>query len=82
MSGSVWPIAHQVPLPRGFFRQEHWCGLACPAPGDLPDPGIEPRFLMPPVLVGGLFTTSATWEAPYNHIPNDKHKNCCVYYGS
>ena len=31
------------------------------SPGDLPDPGIEP---MSPALAGGLFTTSATWEAP------------------
>ena len=27
----------------GFFRQEYWSGLPCPPPGDLPDPGIEPR---------------------------------------
>ena len=37
----------------GFSRQEHWSGLPCPPPGDLPDPGIEPRSLMPPVLAGG-----------------------------
>ena len=29
---------------------------------DLPDPGIEPSTLTPPVLVGGFFTTSATGE--------------------
>ena len=23
--------------------QEYWSGLPCPPPGDLPDPGIEPR---------------------------------------
>ena len=27
----------------GFSRQESWCGLPFPSPGDLPDPGIEPR---------------------------------------
>ena len=27
----------------GFPRQEYWSGLAFPSPGDLPDPGIEPR---------------------------------------
>ena len=27
----------------GFSRQEHWSGLPCPSPGDLPNPGIEPR---------------------------------------
>ena len=24
---------------------EHWSGLPCPPPGDLPNPGIEPRCL-------------------------------------
>ena len=33
--------AHQAPL-SGFSRQEHWSGLPCPSPGDLPDPGIKP----------------------------------------
>ena len=28
---------------REFSRQEHWSGLPCPTPGDVPDPGIEPR---------------------------------------
>ena len=42
--------------------------LLCPPPGDLPDPGIEPPSLMSPVLAGGLFTTSATWEVPKNVI--------------
>jgi len=27
----------------GFSRQEYWSGLPFPSPGDLPDPGIEPR---------------------------------------
>ena len=27
----------------GFFRQEYWSWLPFPFPGDLPDPGIEPR---------------------------------------
>ena len=36
--------------------------VACPLPGDLPDPGIEPTTLESPILVGRFFTTSATWE--------------------
>ena len=38
------PMDHSSPAPlsMGFFRQEHWSGLPCPPPGDLPDPGIEP----------------------------------------
>ena len=27
-----------------FSRQEHWSGQPFPSPGDLPDPGMEPRF--------------------------------------
>ena len=30
----------------GFFRQEYWSGLPFPSPGDLPNPGIEPRSAM------------------------------------
>ena len=38
-----WTVAHQAPLSMGFSRQEYWSGLPCPSPGNLPDPGIEPR---------------------------------------
>ena len=41
----------------------HSCLTLCLAPGDLPDPGIEPTPLMSPALAGRFFTTSATWEA-------------------
>ena len=34
---------HQAPPSMGFSRQEYWSGLPFPSPGDLPDPGIEPR---------------------------------------
>ena len=37
--------------------------VALPFSGDLPDPGIEPMSLASPVLAGGFFTTSTTWEA-------------------
>ena len=38
-----WTIAYQAPPSMGFSRQEYWSGLPFPSPGDLPDPGIEPR---------------------------------------
>ena len=38
-----WTVAHQAPPSMGFSRQDHWSGLPFPSPGDLPDPGIEPR---------------------------------------
>ena len=45
MSDSVtpWTLASQAPLSVGFSRQEYWSGLPFLSPGDLPDPGIEPR---------------------------------------
>ena len=39
-----WTVAHQASLFMRFSRQEYWIGLPFPSPGDLPDPGIEPRF--------------------------------------
>ena len=38
-------VAHQAPLSMGFPRQDYWSGLPFPSPGDLPNPGIEPRLL-------------------------------------
>ena len=38
-----WTAAYQAPPSMGFSRQEYWSGLSFPSPGDLPNPGIEPR---------------------------------------
>ena len=48
-------VAHQAPLSMGFPRQEYWSGLPCPPPGDLPDPGIEPKHPVSPALAGEFF---------------------------
>ena len=45
-------------------RQEYWSGLPFPLPGDLPNPGIEPAFLVSPALAGGLFTTEPPRKLP------------------
>ena len=37
------PVACEAPLSMGFSRQEYCSGLPFPSPGDLSDPGIEPR---------------------------------------
>ena len=42
---TLWTVAHQAPLSMKFSRQEHWSGLPCPPPGDLPNSGTEPLFL-------------------------------------
>ena len=38
-----WTVVYQASLSMGFSRQEYWSGLPFPSPGDLPDPGIDPR---------------------------------------
>ena len=34
---------HKDPPSMGFSRQEYWSELPFPSPGNLPDPGVEPR---------------------------------------
>ena len=49
-----------------FSRQVYWSELPFPPLGNLSDPEIKLASLMSPALVGGFFTTSATWEARVN----------------
>ena len=58
-SATAWTVARQAPLSMEFSRQKCWSGSSCPFPGDLPNPGIEPKSLMPPALAGGFFTTAS-----------------------
>ena len=58
-----WTVAFQAPLPMQFSRQEYWSWLPFLPPGDLPDSSIKLRSLTSPTLVGGLFTTSHSWDA-------------------
>ena len=41
---TLWTLACQASLSMGCSRQEYWSVLPHPPPGDLPDPGLEPRF--------------------------------------
>ena len=60
-----WTIATTLPgfSIHGVFQARYWSQLLCPPPGNLPDPGIEPRSLMSPALAGGFFTANAIWKA-------------------
>ena len=60
-----WTVACQAPLSTGFFRQEYWSSLPFPTPGDLPDPGIEPTYLVSLALAGRFFTTVAPGQRLY-----------------
>ena len=69
-------LACQAPLSLGFSRQEYWSGLPCPSPGNLPNPGIEPRS---PALTGRFFFFFNHWatrEAYINlhHVSNISQK--------
>ena len=39
-----WTVAHQASLSMELARQEYLSGLTFPSPGDLPNPGIKPKF--------------------------------------
>ena len=56
-----WTVARQAPLSMGFSRQEYWSGLPFPSPGDLPNPGIEPRS---PTLEADALTSGSPGK-PY-----------------
>ena len=58
-----WTVARQPPLSIGFSRQEYWSGLAFPSPGDLPDPGIEPRS---PTLEADALTSEPPGKPEHN----------------
>ena len=49
-----WTLACQRPLSMGFSTQVYWSRLPFPSPGDLPNPGIEPRS---PALPGDILLT-------------------------
>ena len=43
LCATPWTVAYQAPQSMEFSRQEYWSGLSFPSPGNLPNPGIEPR---------------------------------------
>ena len=49
----------------GLSRQEYMSVLPFSPPGTFPNPGIELASVVFPALAGGLFTSSATQEAPH-----------------
>ena len=73
VSDSVRPHGLQsarLLCPWGFSRQEYWSGLPCPPPGDLPNPGTEPRS--PALWVDSLPSKPPTKKAPCGiiHVRN------------
>ena len=66
-SAAPWTIAHQAPLSIGFPRQEYWSGVPFLSPGDLPDPGIEPRS---PILQADALSSEPPGKLPKSLLSN------------
>ena len=73
-----WPVTHQAPLSMGFLRQDYWRQLPSPPSGDLPNLAIISMSLKSPLLAGGFFTTSTTWEA-FTHTHTHTHTHTVFY---
>ena len=65
---TLWTVAFQVPLSMGFSRQEYWNELPFPSPGDLPNPGNEPRS--PALLADSLQTELCRKPIAGGHCTN------------
>ena len=57
-------IACKAPLSMEFSKQEYWSGLACPTPGDLPDPVIQLTSPVSPALQADSLSLSHQGSPP------------------
>ena len=74
LCGTLSTVDCQSPLSMGVSRQEYWSGLPCPPPGDLSDPGIEPRS---PVLQADALSSEPPETAISICIFSDSKKFAC-----
>ena len=58
-----WTVAHQALPSMGFSRQVYWSGFPFPSPGELPNPGTEPRA--PTLQADTLTSEPAEKQLPY-----------------
>ena len=64
----------QAPLSMELCRQEYWSGLLFPPPGNLPNPGIEPRS-------PAFQTYSLPSEPPGKAFPTYKNEKKEIFRG-
>ena len=64
---TLWTVAHKVPLTMTFSRQEYWSRSPFPSPGNLPDPGIEPRS---PALQGDSLLSEPPGHIILKQVPD------------
>ena len=77
--GIPWAVAHQTSLSTQSLGKD--TGMGCPflLQGDLPDPGIEPTSLVPPVLTGRFFYWCTTWEVLHKLLSAGEYSEYCFY---
>ena len=66
-----WTVSRQAPLSMEFSRQEYWCGLPFPPPGDLPNPGIKPGS---PALQADSLPLSHQESPLHTHRVTQRHE--------
>ena len=70
-----WTVTYKAPPSMGFSRQEYWSGLPFPSPGDLPNPGIEPRS---PALQADALTSEPPGRSTGYNSPKYYSGICCI----
>ena len=73
-----WTVAHEAPLSIEFSKQEHWSGLPCIPPGELPNPQVEPASL---TLGRQTLYHWATCKAPLKLKEATNHLNILLKCG-
>ena len=68
-----WTVACQAPLSMEFSRQKYWSALPFPSPGDLPNPGIEPRS---PVLQADSLPSKPASPIKYGERNQNNRTKC------
>ena len=76
-SVTPWTVAHQASPSMGFSRQEYWSGLPVHSPGDIPDPGIEPRS---PTLQADALTSEPTGSHSSWQIDGETMETVAEFY--
>ena len=56
-------VAHLAPQSMVFYKQEYWRELLFLSPGDIPNPRIEPAFLVSPASGRQILYYCTSWEA-------------------